>query len=454
MKTVQRLCSIIILTIFLLPAANAQRPHGPPPEAFSACQDKRENDSCSFQAPHGTVSGACRNMLEPDLVCVPEHRQPAFGPDTSGPVGHSPGISRQSIASTNPSAQATESRIPDTGQGSCFDNSKLIECPASGSPFYGQDAQYLGSASSYRNNGNGTVADLTTGLTWQQAHNEKRLSWQAANQACAALDLGGYKDWRLPTIKELFSLADFRGSTGQQPFIDPIFEIREPSADILNNDRFAPTHRTDMMGQTWSSTIYSGDHWGRPGVKGAFFFNFLDGRIKQAPVQGKMGLFYRCVRGDRWGENQFIANADGTVTDQLSGLTWQQQDDGKVRDWENALAYCADLSLAGHTDWRLPNVKELQSIVDYSRHDPALDPHYFSQSDPTGWFWSSTTHGENFRFANYICFGKCIAVDGTDVHGAGAQRSDPKTGDPNEFIHGLGGQKDQVRIYNYARCVR
>ena len=42
----------------------------------------------------------------------------------------------------------------------------------------------------------------------------------------------------------------------------------------------------------------------------------------------------------------------------------------------------------------------------------------------------------------------------TDVHGAGAQRSDPKTGDPAGFPHGHGPQGDVIRIYNYVRCVR
>jgi len=56
--------------------------------------------------------------------------------------------------------------------------------------------------------------------------------------------------------------------------------------------------------------------------------------------------------------------------------------------------------------------------------------------------------------AAYICFGKCTSVDGVDVHGAGAQRSDPKSGNPDRYRSGLGGQLDEVRIRNYVRCVR
>ncbi len=97
--------------------------------------------------------------------------------------------------------------------------------------------------------------------------------------------------------------------------------------------------------------------------------------------------------------------------------------------------------------------KELQSIVDYTRNDPAIDTSVFTQKDREAWFWSSTTHGDHVRQATYVCFGKCDSVDGVDTHGAGAQRSDPKSGDPDDWPP-MGGQRDDVRIYNCARCVR
>ncbi|MGD2119168.1 MAG: DUF1566 domain-containing protein [Chromatiales bacterium] len=357
------------------------------------------------------------------------------------------------IADRNPGAKKVNTRIPDTHQGSCFDNSREITCPAPGQPFYGQDAHFEGAVPDYRDNGDGTVTDRVTGLTWQQAHNEQRLSFYAAKQQCEQLQPGGRYDWRLPNIKELYSLADFRGVTGRQAFINEIFEIRPPGAEVLQNDHFASTHHVDMMGQTWSGTIYVGDHWDRPNTEAAFFFNFLDGRIKQAPTRNHRGMFYRCVSGQPWGQNDFKENVDGTVTDRASGLMWQQTDDGKKRNWQEALAYCQDLPLAGFDDWRLPNVKELQSIVDYGRAAPALDTSVFSIRDKTGWFWSSTTLGENPRQATYVCFGKCTSIDGVDVHGAGAQRSDPKAGNAASF-GSQGGQRDEIRVLNYVRCVR
>jgi len=72
----------------------------------------------------------------------------------------------------------------------------------------------------------------------------------------------------------------------------------------------------------------------------------------------------------------FTDNGDGTVTDNNTGLTWQQAEGGSM-NWEDALIYCEDLSLAGYTDWRLTNIKELESIIDDNIYDPAIDTNFF-----------------------------------------------------------------------------
>jgi hypothetical protein len=84
-------------------------------------------------------------------------------------------------------------------------------------------------------------------------------------------------------------------------------------------------------------------------------------------------------------------NGNGTITDNVTGLMWQQADDGITRDWENSLSYCEGLSLGGHIDWHLPNAKELHSIVDYSRcpdvtSSASIDPLFSCTSfiDPYG----------------------------------------------------------------------
>jgi hypothetical protein len=88
----------------------------------------------------------------------------------------------------------------------------------------------------------------------------------------------------------------------------------------------------------------------------------------------------------------FTDNSDGTITDLVTGLIWQKEDDNITRTWEEAITYCEGLELpAGQTDWRLPNVKELRSIVDNTLYHPSIDQTYFPG---TSWhYWSSTYYG-------------------------------------------------------------
>ena len=96
---------------------------------------------------------------------------------------------------------------------------------------------------------------------------------------------------------------------------------------------------------------------------------------------------------------RFVDNGDGTVTDNCTGLMWQKDTadingDGTIvfdqdgLKWQEALQYCEGLEFAGHDDWRLPNVRELQSIVDYGRFAPSIHPIFRAES---GSYWSSTT---------------------------------------------------------------
>jgi hypothetical protein len=91
-------------------------------------------------------------------------------------------------------------------------------------------------------------------------------------------------------------------------------------------------------------------------------------------------------------------NGNGTITDNNAGLVWQQvtadtNNDSTINaddrlTWQDAINYCNGLSYGGSSDWRLPERIELNSIVDYGRHSPAINTNYFScQSD---YYWSAT----------------------------------------------------------------
>ena len=85
---------------------------------------------------------------------------------------------------------------------------------------------------------------------------------------------------------------------------------------------------------------------------------------------------------------RFTDNGDGTVADNCTGLMWQKATAPGTHTWQEALQYCEGLEFAGHDDWRLPNVRELQSIVDYGRWGPSIDPVFGAEY---GWYWSSST---------------------------------------------------------------
>lgn len=300
--------------------------------------------------------------------------------------------------------------MPDTAQNQCYNNENGIPCPGEGATFYGQDAQYEGPARSYTKVGKKGVAlpdtarpadgwfmtrDNATGLMWEiktddgTVHDRDNMyTWYDPGAAVpgtpgvgtdtadfiAALNsagFGGFKDWRMPTAKELATL-------------------------IVNDGQVHPTIDTGFFPNTadhcyWSSTTYAPDPAEARGM------GFEDGDDSRAP---KSQL--RCVRavrgalspvlGDAIGSGRLIDNGDGTVTDTETALMWQQATAPGKYSWEAALAYTDTLVLPvnGHSDWRIPNRNELMTILDYTRSSPATPPEIFPDTFYSS-YWSSTT---------------------------------------------------------------
>lgn len=101
--------------------------------------------------------------------------------------------------------------------------------------------------------------------------------------------------------------------------------------------------------------------------------------------------------------NRFVDNGDGTVTDNETGLMWEKGT-GPILTWQQAVDRCQALDLAGHRGWRLPEMKELASIVDYDRHNPACDSVFVVRSV---YYWSSTTLQGSPSYAWFVgfCYG-------------------------------------------------
>jgi hypothetical protein len=204
------------------------------------------------------------------------------------------------------------------------------------------------------------AVDRVTGLTWQRATAPGTYAWAEAQAYCACLELGGHDDWRLPTRIELVTIVDFTRSV---PAIDGAAFPGTPSEWFWSSSRLA-----DDAGFAWYIYFESG------------FTNFIELETKYR---------VRCVRSPpvTTTPERYMVGAE-TVRDLRTGLEWQRGFDEGMRPWEDAKAYCTALTIAGG-GWRLPSMKELQSLVDDTRASPSIDPAAFPDT-PGEPFWSIT----------------------------------------------------------------
>jgi hypothetical protein len=316
--------------------------------------------------------------------------------------------------------------IPDTGQTKCYNNTTEIPCPTPGEAFYGQDGNYSTNPQSYTKLdaiGNALpdsatswtmVRDNVKGLIWENKtydntihDGSKTFTWCDTNSetnggnqgTCgtgtgeAATDteafikalndenFGGFSDWRMPTPKELTSIVDWGRNY--------------PS---LNTAWFPNTMAyITMSSHYWSSTSSNNPSF----IDYAWCVRFYDSYVA---IGNKASVYpVRAVRSGPPGSlDHLVINGDGTVTDTATGLMWQQ---GTVsgKTWQEALAYAETLTLADYDDWRLPNITELQSIVDYGRYNPTIDTTAFPGTLSSR-YWSSSTAASSNGNAGCVNF--------------------------------------------------
>lgn len=254
---------------------------------------------------------------------------------------------------------------------------------------------------SYTDNGDGTISDNNTALMWQKIDSDQDYNWYEANgeidatynpggsvDVCGALQLGGHTDWRLPTIEELESIVKYDSSN---PAIATAY--------------FSNAHSS----MYWASTTY--------------FFYVPRARVVDFSMGGLWGselsnpYFVKCVRGNFLEIGDFIDNNDGTVSNDLSGLMWQQ-DTGPLSNFNDAKNYCDQLVLAGFDDWVVPSVWELSTIIDFNTVGPAIDVSFFPDTYTSAYYQTRnhSTDGSHTSWSINFTYGTSHPGGANQLH--------------------------------------
>jgi len=311
------------------------------------------------------------------------------------------------------SAFAGTIELPKTGQTTCYDTSgSVIPCPLTG-----QDGEIQAGVPwpdpRFTDNGNGTMTDNLTGLMWTKDANPGGYqTWQQALDYANGLTLAEYSDWRLPNVNELESLINANEANSATWLNAQGFTNVQASYYYWSSTALARSPDCAWIVLMWNgdvlATFKSGSHpyvWPvRGGQCGS-----LDHSVICLPKTGQTKCYNTsggeipCAGTGQDGEIQagvarpdpgFTDHGDGTITDNLTGLMWTKNANlpGGAKNWQQALDYANNLTLAGYPDWRLPNRKELYSLQDFSRYNPSLPAgHPFTNVQAISDYLSSTT---------------------------------------------------------------
>jgi|GEM_PF-4180322 Protein metal binding site./Protein of unknown function (DUF1566). len=254
-----------------------------------------------------------------------------------------------------------------TEQTKCYDPSKEIDCPTSSNEnYYGQDTQYaqLGYCISHSFTiktilNQKIIVDNNLGIEWQGIVNADEYNWEDAVSYCENLTYAGSSDWRLPTSQEFIAIDD----CGKYPY-------------PYNTTYFS--HIQSAANYLWTLD-YANEG------EAAFAFNSYEGSVHKNADSNLFNAI--CVRGNKVSIPIFdtlTINEEDVLVNSISNIMWQGSSK-KGLAWAGALSYCENLTYAGFSDWRLPNINELSSLF----------PNMFSTGEN---FWSSTTMPGNYTW--------------------------------------------------------
>jgi hypothetical protein len=252
----------------------------------------------------------------------------------------------------------TMKRLPDTGQNTSYTGT------------FGEDNDYSINTPFFIDNGNGTVTDTITGLIWQKSDGGE-MTIENAITYCSNLILGSETDWRLPNAHELFSIMNLQYSN---PSLDASVFTTTTAQYWWSIDK-----QVNDITKIWATNA-GGGIGNHP-------------KTETISAGGNKKFHVRAVRNPITPvvvQSHFTDNGNGTITDNITNLIWEKTPFADTLSWEQSLIYANTLTLTGKTDWRLPNIKELQSINDETLINPSLNTNYFNINGAKK-YWSSTT---------------------------------------------------------------
>lgn len=275
--------------------------------------------------------------------------------------------------------------MPDSATRYCSDGKRALKnCLRAGLAAQGQDGNLVSPKPSYRLRRK-TAVDAITGLMWQRATSAP-LKLRAFKRYCRRLRLAGHRDWRVPSLLELASLLDF----GR---LNPSVDVR---AFPRTSAGWYWTTTDDVEESPWvvhlTHAQCTSTHYDDPGTTGAYRVRCVRDsghRIRRATLP-----YFRWRR------------LGLSLTDSLTGLSWQAVIDQKRMAWRAALARCSKLKTGGHSGWRLPTAKEmltLRSSDSSYAHRVALPFHKtWETTDDEGGFWTGTPDRSYPTMAFYV----------------------------------------------------
>jgi len=265
--------------------------------------------------------------------------------------------------------QKTIKRLPDTGQTKSYTST------------FGEDNDYNIFVPYYLSNGNGTITDTVTGLMWQQTDGGE-MTFENAIAYAENMILGGYDDWRLPSAFEAFTIQIHQNNN---PALNTTFFTKNNAEYWWTSDR-----QKNDPNKIWVTNSGGGigNHLKTETVSA--------GGTKRYHARAVRDIDPPVMLADRF-ENM----GDNTVKDHLTGLTWQKTPYTKAVGWEDALSYAEELALSGLDDWRLPNIKELQSLQDAKLIQPCINTGFFPNIGIKK-YWSSTSLANQDTRAWYL----------------------------------------------------